>query len=336
MKIMSNLRALHGVVLALISLTLANAAAAQEIRVTLLGTGTPIVNFSRFGMSTLVEAGSQKLLFDAGRGVVLRLQQKGASIRDINAIFVTHLHSDHLTGLPDVYATAELLPLAIGGRKTPLELWGPAGIENVARGIELMFTDNNRLRAIGGEIAQDATRISVHPLSAGVVYERDGVKVTAFLVNHGHVVPAYGFKVDYAGQAVVLSGDTAYAPNLVAAAKNADLLVHCIAIGSARLEQLRWDFVRRFYEYLANPETVAKVLSETRPRDAVFSHISLYSQAEIPPATEEELISRVRAGYDGPFVIGQDLMSFTVSGNKVTREPYSPDMRQRASPGTMQ
>jgi ribonuclease Z len=310
-------------------------ATAQAIKVTLLGTGTPIVNLNRFGMSTLVEAGSQKLLFDAGRGVVLRLQQAGASIRDINGIFITHLHSDHLTGLPDLYATAELLPLAIGGRKTPLDIWGPVGIDNVARGIELMFTDNNRFRVSGGEVAKDATRIAVHNLSEGIAYERDGVKVTAFLVNHGYVAPAYGFRVDYAGHAVVLSGDTAYAPKLVARGKGADLLIHCIAIGSAVLEQRRPDFVRRFYDYLANPETVAKVLSETRPRDAVFSHISLYSQADIPPATDDELSARVRAGYDGPFVIGQDLMTFTIGDKGVTREPYSPEFRQRSSPGVM-
>jgi ribonuclease Z len=267
---------------------------------------------------------------------VLRLQQQGASIRDINAIFITHLHSDHLTGLPDLYATAELLPLAIGGRKQPLDLWGPVGIDNVARGIELMFADNNRLRAERDEITPDATRIATHQLSEGTVYEQDGVRVTAFLVNHGNVVPAYGFRVDYGAHAVVLSGDTAYAPNLVAHGKGADLLIHCIAIGSARLEQLRWDFVRRFYEYLANPETVAKVLNETRPRDAVFSHISLYGQADIPPATEDELMARVRAGYDGPFVIGQDLMAFTVGGNGVVRQPYASEMRQRPSLGTMQ
>jgi ribonuclease Z len=332
---MLTFRASQMVILVFIWWLLPNTVAtAQEIKVTLLGTGTPIVNLNRFGMSTLVEAGKQKLLFDAGRGVVLRLQQKGASIRDINAVFLTHLHSDHITGLPDLYATGALLPLAIGGRKTPLDLCVPVGIDNVARGIELLFTDNNRFRA--GEIAQEATRIATHQLFEGVVYEQDDVKVTAFLVNHGHVAPAYGFRVDYAGHAVVLSGDTAYAPNLVARAKGADLLVHCVAIGSARLEQLRWDFVRRFYEYLANPETVAKVLAETRPRDAVFSHISLYSQADIPTATEEELTSRVRAGYDGPFVIGQDLMSFTVGANGVTREPYSAEMRQRSSPGTMQ
>jgi ribonuclease Z len=322
---------------ALIACSLAaSAAVAQEIKVTLLGTGTPIVNINRFGMSTLVEAGSQKFLFDAGRGAVLRLQQQGASIRDINGVFITHLHSDHLTGLPDLYATAELRPLAIGGRSKPLELWGPDGIDNVARGIELMFTDNNRLRAMHNEIAPEATRIATHQLSEGIVYEQDGVKVTAFLVNHGVVAPAYGFRVDYAGHAVVLSGDTAYAPKLVTHAKGVDLLVHCVAIGSARLEQLRWDFVRRFYEYLANPETIAKVLSETRPRDAVFSHISLYGQADIPPASEDELSARVRAGYDGLFVIGQDLMAFTIGGNDVVRLPYASEMRHRSAIGTMQ
>jgi ribonuclease Z len=319
-----------------VCLLAAGAAAAQEIKVTLLGTGTPIVNINRFGMSTLVEAGSQKFLFDAGRGAVLRLQQQGTSIRDINGVFITHLHSDHLTGLPDLYATAELRPLAIGGRTKPLELWGPEGIDNVARGIELMFTDNNRLRAQRNEIAPEATRIATHQLSEGTVYEQDGARVTAFLINHGDVAPAYGFRVDYAGRAVVLSGDTAYAPKLIANAKGIDLLVHCVAIGSAKLEQLRWDFVRRFYEYLANPETVAKILSETRPRDAVFSHISLYGQADIPPATEDELTARVRAGYDGPFVIGQDLMAFTVGANGVVRLPYASEMRHRSSIGTMQ
>jgi ribonuclease Z len=95
------------------------------------------------------------------------------------------------------------------------------------------------------------------------------------------------------------------------------------------LEQLRWDYVRRFYEYLANPETVAKVLAETRPRAAVLSHISLYSRGDIPRATEDELTARIRAGYDGPFIIGQDLMSFVVSKDGVRQAPYSPDIRHR-------
>jgi ribonuclease Z len=92
------------------------------MKVTLLGTGTPILNIHRFGMSTLVEAGGQQLSFGAGRGVAMRLQQAKVLLRDITALFITHLHSDHLTRLPDLYATA---PLAIGGRRAiPLDVWG--------------------------------------------------------------------------------------------------------------------------------------------------------------------------------------------------------------------
>ena len=117
---------------------------AQDMKVTLLGTGTPVLNINRFGMSTLVVAGGQKLVFDVGRGAAMRLHQAKVSLHDITAIFVTHLHSDHITGLPDVYATAAL---GTGGRRRiPLEIWGPEGIADVARGIELMLSANSRIR----------------------------------------------------------------------------------------------------------------------------------------------------------------------------------------------
>ncbi|HET7097884.1 MAG TPA: MBL fold metallo-hydrolase, partial [Casimicrobiaceae bacterium] len=108
---------------------------AQEIKVTLIGTGTPILNIDRFGVSTLVEAGSQKLLFDAGRGAAIRRHQAKVPLRDISAIFLSLLNSDHLTGLPDTYAMAGL-PVDDGRRTVPLEVWGPDGIENVTSGIE--------------------------------------------------------------------------------------------------------------------------------------------------------------------------------------------------------
>jgi ribonuclease Z len=195
----------------------------------------------------------------------------------------------------------------------------------------MMFTDNNRIRQAAGVMPVNMAVMSTHenPSDGGVIYEKDGLKVTAFLVEHGQAKPAYGYRVDYRGGAVVLSGDTTYASNLVQQSKGIDLLIHCLAIGSRRLEQAAPDFVKRYYDNLANPETAARVLNETRPRLAVFSHISLYSQGDIPRATEEELTSRVRAGYDGEFAIGQDLMSFTIGKNGVTREPYSPDIRHR-------
>jgi ribonuclease Z len=298
--------------------------------ITLLGTGTPILNINRFGMSTLVQAGSQKLLFDAGRGASIRLHQARVPLRDISAIFVTHLHSDHVTGLPDLYATAPL-PTDDGRRKVPLEIWGPEGVDDLARGIELMFIENNRIRLVGKEINVESTKISAHalPPEGGIVFQKDGVVVTAFLVDHGHAKPAYGYRVDYAGHAVVLSGDTTYAPNLVSNAKGVDLLIHCLAIASRRLEAAAPDYVNHFYEYLANPEMIGRILNEVHPRDAVFSHISLYSRGDIPRATEEELNARVKAAYEGLFILGQDLMSFTISAGGVTRIPYRASTRQQ-------
>jgi len=314
--------------LTFIFMFVAATASAQDMRVTLLGTGTPILNVNRFGMSTLVEANGHKLLFDAGRGAAIRLHQRQVPLRDITAIFITHMHSDHLTSLPDLYATAPL-PTDDGRRTTPLALWGPPGIKKVATGIETMFSENNRIRLLGGEVKKTALKIRATQIKPGVIFDKDGITVTAFLVNHGHVEPAYGYRIDYAGHSVVLSGDTSYIPALVAKARTVDLLVHSVAIGSRALEQAEPAYVNRFYEYLANPETLARILTEAAPAQAVASHISLYSRGDIPRATEAELLERVQAGYQGPFIIGQDLMSFVISKAGTKLDPYDSRSRQR-------
>jgi len=132
-------------------------------------------------------------------------------------------------------------------------------------------------------------------------------------------------------RSVVLSGDTTYSSNLSRYAKGVDLLIHCVAIGSRQLEAAAPSFVQRFYDFLASPEMAGRILSEARPRQAVFSHISLYSRPDlqITRASTDELTSRVRAIYDGPFLVGEDLMSFRIGADGVTAEPYSAAKRHQ-------
>src|SRR5882757_697248 len=104
------------------------AASAEGMRVTLLGTGSPAPAMNRFGPSTLVEAGDKKFLFDAGRGAMQRLVQTNTEWRDIDGVFFTHLHSDHVVGFPDLWLTGWLVG---AGRNRPLEVWGPPGTENM-------------------------------------------------------------------------------------------------------------------------------------------------------------------------------------------------------------
>ena len=325
------MKALRALILIGLAFTvLGGVARAEDMRVTLLGTGTPILNINRFGMSTLVEAGGLKLLFDAGRGAAIRLHQAKVPLRAITAIFITHLHSDHLAGIPDIYATAPLIPPG-AARRAPLEIWGPQGIADVARGVELMFTANNRIRLTEKELVPAVTKITTYdiPSDGGAVFQKDGVLVTAFLVEHGQAKPAYGYRIDYGSHTVVLSGDTTYSPNLIKQAKGVDLLVHCVAIGSRRFEEAASELAQRRYSHLANPEMVGRILNEVRPKQAVLSHISLMSRADIPRPGNDELKSRIGALYGGPFVIGEDLMSFSITPNGVDAEPYSAVKRQQ-------
>lgn len=305
---------------------LTTSAFGQSMKVTLLGTGTPILNINRFGISMLVEAGHQHLLFDAGRGVAMRLHQAKVPLRDVDAVFVSLMNSDHVTGLADLYASAPH-PTDDGRRTAPFVMYGPDGIENVAAGLQLMLKDNNRLRLLAHETNPGAIGIQAHTIEPGVVYDKDGVKVSAFLIQHGVTEPDYGYRVEYKGHTVVITDDCTYSDNLTKNAKGADLMVQSVAIASRALEKVDMDYANHFYSYLANPDTVGKILSESKPKLAVLAHISLYSRHGIQRASMDELRSRIAEHYDGPFVIGDDLMSFVIDDSGVHQQPYNADVK---------
>ncbi|BDC83458.1 ribonuclease Z [Aeromonas caviae] len=271
-------------------------------RVSLLGTGTPVPQISRGGYSTLVEAGNQKLVFDFGRNSATRLWQLHIPIGRVNAFFLTHFHSDHTNGLADLWLTGWLQP-AYGQRHVPMELYGPKGTDALASGLQQAYTTDIATRVKDEGTPLDGVKINSHEVTAGVVYDQDGVKVTAFDNDHGvNIKPSFGYRIDYYGHSVVLSGDTRYSPQVVKEAKGADLLVHCVSMTSAARMKANPGY-QAIAGHLASPEQAARVMNEAKPALTVFSHIGLNGQLGV-----KDLVQSLRARYSGPFVIGNDLM----------------------------
>lgn len=277
------------------------AQAADRFRVTLLGTGTPVPSPDRAGYSTLVEAGGQKLVFDFGRDVAVRLWQLHIPLGSIDAHFLTHFHSDHLVGLPDLWLTGWLRP-PYGQRNHPMALFGPPGTYALADGLRQAFAADIATRQKDEGSALDGVTIDAHDVTPGVVYEKSGVRVIAFDNDHGDKIkPSYGYRIEYRGHVVVLSGDTRFSSAVVDQARNADVLVHCVTLVPDALLASNPAY-GAIYHHLSSPEDAARVFAMAKPKLAVFSHIGLNGGS-----TVDQIVSRVRGAYSGPLVVGEDL-----------------------------
>jgi len=270
----------------------------KEIRVTLLGTASgPRVRVGVAGISTLVEAGGERLLFDAGRGFMQRLVQAGLPMSAVTKLFLTHLHSDHVIDIPDLMLTPWA---AVPERQVPLEVWGPEGTHEMMRYLEEAFAfDIHMRRDVDEKLSPDGIKVIGHDIREGRVYENDGVAVTAFLVAHGPVKPSYGYRVDYAGHSVALSGDTAPTENLVAFCKRVDVLIH-EAIDPEVLRTLipNQPLVEAITTRHTTPQQAADIFNRVSPRLAVFSHT---------PGTAA-IVEQTKRSYSGRVEMGEDLM----------------------------
>jgi ribonuclease Z len=290
----------------------AGAASAQDIRVTLLGTGTPAPVMNRFGASILVEAGEQKFLFDAGRGAMQRLTQAKVRWKDVNGVFLTHLHSDHVVGFPDLWLTGWL----VGQRETPLLVWGPRGTKKMMLHLAQAYEYDLAIRQADEHAAADGAVIVAEDIGAGFVYERDGVRIAAFDVDHAPVEPAFGYRIDFRGRSVVLSGDTRFSENLIRHAEGADVLIHEVAaIASHLREGVAPTQAARITAHHSTPEQAGEVFARVKPKLAVYSHIGR------PSATEAEVIVPTRKTYGGPLEMGEDLMVIEIGASVTVRRP---------------
>jgi ribonuclease Z len=280
-----------------------------DITISLLGTAPgPPVRVGWTGISTLIEAGGQRFLFDAGYGSMARLVESGLAMDGVTKIFLTHLHSDHIVDLPAFL----LLPWpARAQRGVPLEVWGPAGTTEMVRHLQESFVFDIHVRSgLDENVSGKGIEVTARDIQEGVIYNENGVKITAFLVDHGTVKPSFGYRVDHGGRSVALSGDTRPSENLVAFSKGVDVLIH-EAIDEVSLRKFvpSERLLQAIVGLHTTPEQAADIFRRVRPRLAVFSH------AQGGPA----VIDRTRRSYPGRVEMGEDLMRIEIGDEVVVR-----------------
>jgi ribonuclease Z len=292
------------------------AKADSDFKVTLLGTGTPIPDPDRFGPSTLVEAGNKKLLFDAGRGVPIRVRQLGFRESKIDVVFLTHYHSDHTAGIPDIWLTGWLGNF----RQEPFRLIGPVGAKSLMANLESAYALDIKIRLEDEKLSPGGIATVVEEFEKdGVVYDKDGVKVIAFTVDHGAAIkPAVGYRIEYNGHAVVISGDTRYDQNVIKYGTGVDLLIHEVCI--VRPELLSNPYIKRVVDHHTTPREAGQVFSLAKPKLAVYSHLVFLASDKVPRATVDDIVAGTRETYDGPLQVGVDLMSFEIGDTVVVSQ----------------
>lgn len=274
---------------------------ADVLVVTLLGTGTPRPNPERGSQAILVEAGNQKLLFDAGRGVAQQCVRVGADLADLDKVFLTHLHYDHIIGLPDLFLSGWVYQ-----RQLPMQVWGGAGVSEHLSNIRDAYSADITWRNQHSGLPIKAAEFIAHEIDKpGIVYSHDGLRVTAFLVDHHPVEPAFGYRIDYRSRSMVISGDTRYSQAVVAHSKSVDLLIHEIAAVSEPLRRAN-KRLQQVYDYHTTPEDLLRVVKQTRPRMTVLVHQLIFGLK--PDAVLRDL----RGSYDGEIMLGKDLDAFDV------------------------
>jgi ribonuclease BN (tRNA processing enzyme) len=271
--------------------------------VVLLGTGMPYPDPKAQGPAVAVTVGSRLFLFDAGPGVMRQMNAAGLPVigGPITGVFLTHLHSDHTLGLPDVILTSWVMR-----RAHPLPIYGPPGTAAMTRSILSAWKEDIRIRTQGLEHeTAGGERVTVREIGAGVVYDSAGVKITAIRVKHGTWATAFGYRIDGPGKSIVISGDTAPCEAIEEASRGVDLLLHEV-YPAARLKPEERpggeDWPRYMQTFHTSDRELGAIAAKAKPKRLVLIHIVRMG------GTDAEILAGVRAGgFHGPVSFGHDL-----------------------------
>jgi ribonuclease BN (tRNA processing enzyme) len=309
---------MHRALIMLVAITAAFAAAAQSAetpksptKLVLLGTGNPAADPDRSGPATAVVVNGTPYLVDFGPGVIRRakaavIEREITALQPINlrVAFVTHLHSDHTVGYPDLIFSPWTL-----GRREPIEVYGPAGIEAMtAHLIQAYRVDiETRTNADGNQHDfPNGYKVNAHEIRAGVIYKDANVTVTAFATQHA--MESYGYRFDTADRSIVISGDTSPTQATIDACHGCDILVHEVNTLEA-VSKRDARFQAFAAKYHTSTEQLAILAAKAKPRLLVLYHhsIALRPGVAAGASTPDTLFREMSARYSGQFVIGRDL-----------------------------
>jgi ribonuclease BN (tRNA processing enzyme) len=272
------------------------AAFAQDTRVILLGTGNPNPEPDRMGPSAAVISGGRVYIVDCGAGIVRRAAQAGIAMQQLTRAFVTHLHSDHTIGLPDLIFTP-----AVTGRTEALEIYGPPGLHAMTSAVMKAWKQDMNIRLHGLEPAvPQGYVVHAHDGKPGEIYRDEAVRVIAISVRHGSWKYAYGYRFEAKDKTIVFSGDTTYSEALARAAVGCDILVHEV-YSAAGLSKRTPDWQKYHAAFHTSGPDLGKLAAQVNPKTLVLYHQLPMGQ------TPEEVISEIRQRFAGQIVYGKDL-----------------------------
>lgn len=278
-----------------------------KLQLALLGTGTPNADPERFGSCVAVVVDDVPYLIDAGPGVVRRAAAahqhgvEGLEVSRLSTLFLTHLHSDHTMGLPDLMFTPWVLT-----RDQPLKIYGPKGTKSMADHLLAAYQADIQERLKGLEPANDeGYRVEVTEIDAGFVYQDDCVQVESFKAIHGSW-PAFGFKFKVADQTIVLSGDTTFHDEMIQHYQGCDVLVHEVySLKELQKRPPEWQAYHTSVH--TSTEQLAHIANQVKPELTILYHQLFWG------ASEQDLIDEIRQHYNGEVVSGNDLDIFEFS-----------------------
>ena len=273
----------------------------EKTKIVLLGTGTPNAEPDRSGPSVAVIADGTPYLVDFGPGVVRRANAAHLAgitelaVKNLKTAFLTHLHSDHTAGYPDLILTPWVLE-----RDEPLEVYGPPGLRSMTGHILSAWEEDIRERRDGLQPSNDSGyRINVHEIEPGVIYEHSNVSVEAFKVNHGSLT-AYGYKFRAPDRTITISGDTAPSDDLIEHYSGSDVLIHEV-YSTAGFEKYPPEWKKYHSAVHTSSSELARIASIAKPGLLILYH-QLYNGV-----SDDDLLAEIRELYDGEVVSGRDL-----------------------------